>query len=459
VGTHWQITEGQLFQKDDLLLDEMVGDSKVTIHPTNLTRVSGNQIFETMDIHQDLNARVYSSNFFGLLLKPYQSVVSGGTLGTVNNHLVIDQGVFMPGTAIDADFEKVHLVGEKDQFDGTGSLHWSVKHVDPRNVGELSIPLKNINWSRGKHSIAKAKDFNIDVKSHDLALYHMFEDMALNAGSDSIEAGPLSEILPIFSTHPLPKESFDTGKSHIKVHAQFVPKVKNANAQFSIDTDKVNLSYNKGITQFQSGLKAGLKISAPRYDLGHFYLSDFYVDLKKIKVTNKNKVEFESNDWNLSLKTDRALFEQATSRLKTSFSIYLTDLKMPVRYFMPDKFAVNLGTSLYPLKDFKGTGLLKWSPTLVDIENFKATTSSGPIDANFYQHENEETQIKVFANLGLMKICLTQFPGESSLDSHVGLSSGRCDTSDKTPEPAPYLSLPNEKKASPEKPAPVKTLN
>ena len=409
LNSQWLVKNGEMFRDQERLIDEMSGDSKVTIHLTDLTRTAGNQIFKTMDIRQQLYARVYSSDFFGVLITPYNRVVESETVGSIKTDLDIRNGVLQPPSEISANFDQmvIHFLGAS--LLSKGKIKWVAKAASPKNIGLLTIPLENLRWEKNKTTLAYAKNFFASSESTELSLMNLFADQRMKLKAKNIHLAPLGKIVKALNTgSTATSHEIKTGDGVLDLDAQFFPAGKEFGGKVQYRTSGLSVSYNQGKTHLDSEAKVVLEVYSPHYDQGTLMIKNVQADLQKMKIFFEGKETYSSDDWkvNFAMKEGTFYFKDATE-LDGRFTLGMTNLRVPIRFAVPDKFAVKLGLFLFPMNDFRGSGHLFLDENLFKISDFHAHTSSGTIEASL--QSSEAMNFGALFPIGSTQLCFSQF--------------------------------------------------
>ena len=105
----WTIDRGSVNVNDLVILESMKGFTEVDIGETELANAKGNDIFKTMSVHNEIDAKVLDSSIFGSLLRGYRPMIFGQTNGTLKTRLQITSGVFQPNSEIVGTLHKLDL--------------------------------------------------------------------------------------------------------------------------------------------------------------------------------------------------------------------------------------------------------------------------------------------------------------------------------------------------------------
>jgi hypothetical protein len=430
--SEWKIEQGNLSSQDAPIFTEMSGSSLVTIHPTDLTQTHGSEVFHTMDILHSLEAKVLSTDFFGLVYRPYQNRVKGRTEGTVSTHFDIQKGILQPGSTIQSKLSEIHLALKRTSISARGEFNWQVIERAKRPMAIFSIPLRSAQWKKETRNLASVDTVFIQGFSRKLSLLDLFSDLEVSVVSKKIRLIPIHEILNLFSEQKNPSPALTVSTGSLDLNAVFKAAIRRVTVDLDYSTPHFELTYNGGKTRLMGEVQTHVNVFTSRRKGYEFELGKTFSNLKSIRIMNLGEEAYTAENWKVDLALEGGRFTtEPLFNLDGDFQLKMTDLKLPIRFIVPENFFAKLGTFLYPMRNFSGAGALHIDHREIGLRDFKATTSNGPIHGALISKEGEPSMAFVFS-LGMIKMCLAQKENDVNPGIHVISKIEECETAIKS---------------------------
>lgn|GEM_PF-5917161 len=161
---------------------------------------------------------------------------------------------------------------------------------------------------------------------------------------------------------------------------------------------------------------------------------DETLDMKsgKFKSGSKLKARLASDqdsNWKMNIRIEKMDFNiRPRLHIDGTLNLAMNDLKFPLRLLVPDTFWIKVGTFLFPMNDFKGSGLLQVDGDGLTVRKFRAKASSGTIDGAWaLLSKAPHPQMAFLFTLGLMKLCVSQKKNQHSPDVAVFTNGTDCE--------------------------------
>jgi hypothetical protein len=409
----FKIESGTLSSDGSKIFTEMKSTNLVTLFPADLINTHGNEIFRTMDILHSLDAQVLSSDFFGMFYQPYRSQFVGTTRGHVQTSVNIKGGVLSEGSKINSEVGEFSLNMKKGFITGSTAFDWRVDQIKGKTTAFFSVPLKNVQWLHEGRVMASVPLVDVKGSTTRLSLQDFLSNVEATVKAKDIRVIPANELVSILAGKKRPPSILKVDPGILDLDATFQSEKKRVNMKLAYSTPKIEVSYNGGKTKLIGKFKTALKVFSSKRADQRFELGEISTHLQSLRIVDAGKESYAAENWQIGLGLEKGTMTVTPNfELDGTLVLKMSDLKLPIRFMVPESFIAKIGTFVYPMRNFVGRGNFHFDSDEVAVRNFKADTSSGKIKGAWLSQD--QTELAFVFQLPLIELCLSQKLTESA---------------------------------------------
>ncbi len=423
-GSSWQMHAAEVYSGDFRAITGLNGEAKVESKDAPLAMIGGNEVLRWFDVELALQAQVENARPLAPLLGAYRSLQFGQSMGRIEASIRAKDGILLDGSSIRAEFDNLFFDLSQSGLSGRGSLRWEIQN----RALDLGLELDDVRWqSFHPGPLVSGGRLTLIGQSHLIDLVSPFRDLALDFKLAKARVLGLSYLM-----ETLDRDTFSKGErtihssgDELSIEGRINTSTKSFDGKIRYFAPNLIWRRSKSNVRLETQANVETIASSKNYEQAEFSLAGAKVQLLGAKIRDGSETLYERDEWDLGVffKRSRISFSPVFE-LDTRLELRMEDLKVPIRFLLPEKKLLQFALSIFPLSDFRGIGDFSIGKSGIRFGDFRADSKQGSIRASLVKDTGKSWAGGILMELTPLTACLQL--DDNGLEFHGNQPRERC---------------------------------
>ena len=406
-GGIWEFHNLEGASGEHPVFSSLSGKALVTAHPIATDLVGGNDVLRWFDIDLKFTGKLAQAEPFGFFRTHYNPLHIRRATGEAEGSLQIAGGILQNGSYMNAQFDPLTLKLDTHELSGVGELSWKVQ----QERLQMLLQLKQVKWQSSLSApLARDGTLTVNGKSSILDLLKPFRDLELDVQLAKVKMQGIEKVIQALSgaESPAPPRALRSGEGdELTIVGRLWPNSSRFEGTLNYDLPAFVWANEDTKTQMRAHTHVAATLSSQHYDQSVFDLNRADIQLSNAAIWHEGESIYDRKAWHIGLRFNPSVIKlEPPLDLHAHFFMEMDDLKIPMRFLLPDKKFIQLVMNLFPLSHFAASGDFSYTPKKSQLHDFYAHSDHGVLKGRLASNSTDAWKGGILMELTPITGCL-----------------------------------------------------